>query len=142
MAIPELEDADAYHALRGNVTWTDLGSDDQGEADKTAALYRARDYIRAYYEFDDDVYFEDDEEDDDPLITEANILLALEMTEPVSMRQDAAVSRVREKLDGLLEEETVYANVPSDPYPQVSSLLRPVLKRNSRSSITTIKLVR
>jgi len=141
MAIPELEDADAYHLLRGNTVWSDLGSDDQGEADKTAALYRARDYIRAYYQFDDDVYFEDETEDDDELIVEANIVLALEMTTPVSMLLATPVARLREKVDGVVEEETEYRNVPSDPYPQVSALLRPILKRSRASSISTIKLI-
>lgn len=126
-------EADAYHALRGNEDWQYFGS----ETEKLSALYRASDYIRATYQFiDGDAAA--------TLIREATIRLAPEIDSLRTFSEDARIKSKKESLDGVLSEETVYRDDATtlDPFPLITALLSPVIRKSTGKGLNVLRLVR
>ncbi|MCC4257000.1 hypothetical protein [Sphingobium lactosutens] len=129
-----VEEANAYHTLRGNEDWLYFGTD----AEKMAALYRASDYIRANYNL---------KETDaaNALGREAIIRLAPEIDKLAELRAASAIKTKKESLDGVLSEETTYFDVVAsgDPFPDLTAFLsRVVISTSYGKGITVIKVVR
>lgn len=120
MAIPTISDADAFHELRQTAAWLAVTVDDDA---KTAALYKAQDYILATY------VFADDTETDNPLIQNAIIMLAPDMLGASSVSATALVTYERKKMDGLGEFETHYSEKAPvvDRFPLITASLRSLL---------------
>lgn len=138
MSIPTIQAADAYHTLRGNDAWEALDTEQ-----KTAALWRADDYLTAFYRFVD--YSNEDEDvqaEYDLLKDAAKVVLALELRTAQSLTQTREVVKERKKIDGVVEKEFEYSNAPSDPYPQVTAMLRPILVQGRSSGFTVVNLTR
>ena len=127
-------EANAYHTLRGNEDWQYFGKD----ADKLAALYRASDFIRSYYRTTDS-------EAATALVREATIRLAPEIDNLAERRAAAGIKSKKESLDGAVSEETTYFDnvADSDPFPDITALLKPVLIGASNGrGLSVIKVVR
>lgn len=129
-----VSEADAYHTLRGNEDWQYFGSD----TEKLAALYRASDFIRANYRTVDS-------EAAASLVREATIRLAPMIDNLATLREAAGVKTKKESLDGVASEETTYFDnvATSDPFPDISALLSPVIVTVSNGKgLSVIRLVR
>lgn len=117
-----IEAIDAFHMARKNQDWVVLDP-----AEKTAALFKAQDYQRAYYPVRDDLTDHERETLDIILA-----LLAEQMMVGVAVRQERGIKT--EKLsDGEALIETVYDPAISDPFPLITALWRPLTPRVSSS---------
>lgn len=129
-----VSEADAYHTLRGNEDWQFLGDDEE----KLAALYRASDFIRSHYRTRDT-------DEATALVREAIIRLAPEIDKLAERRASATIKSKKESLEGALSEETTYFDnvADSDPFPEITGLLQPVmLGASNGSSLKIIRVVR
>lgn len=129
-----VSEADAYHTLRGNEDWQYFGED----VDKLAALYRASDFIRANYRTQDN-------EAAASLVREATIRLAPMIDSLASLRAAASIKTKKESLEGVLSEETTYFDgvADSDPFPDITALLSPVvLPVSTGRGLTIIRVLR
>jgi hypothetical protein len=126
----ETQIADAFHLARNNEAWEGT------EAEKSAAILRAEDYVEAVYSLRADT------PTDHPLLVKALCLLALEfLTNPPALKQERQVLKSKEDTAGVLVEEFEYSETPADPYPLVTSLLRPLMAGRS-GGIVAMRVVR
>ncbi|MEG8031889.1 hypothetical protein QP179_10000 [Sphingomonas aurantiaca] len=111
--------ADNFHTLRNNKTWTTSLT-----PDRLAALYRASDYIQAVYLVDG--------HEDSSFVQMAVMMLAVEMlTKPLSVAApaQAILSEATEAGDGAFADKTTYAAPSNDPYPLITAILSPIPRR-------------
>ena len=126
-----VSEADAYHALRGNEDWQFFGSD----AEKLAALYRASDFIRRSYRLVPS-------EVADALVREAIIMLAPLIDKLNERLSAASIESMEESLEGVGSTKTKY-RASSDPFPEISLLLNPVVTQSGGSGgLTMMRIVR
>jgi hypothetical protein len=138
MAIPTIQAADAFHTLRANTAWELLDTDE-----KTAALWRADDYLSAFYQFVD--YSNEDAAtilSNNALLDTAKIILALEFRTAQSVTAKSNITKERKRVEGVIDKEFQYGEAPSDPYPQVTAMLRPILKRGRSSPFAVLNIER
>lgn len=108
----DLEAANTYHSDRLNASWASAP-----EAERTASIIRAADYLRNNYSFTLT-------EDVPPALAEANILLALIALGGPLAQAEGGIKRSKKSLEGVGELEVEYTeNVNSDPYPAISTML-------------------
>lgn len=111
--------ADNFHILRNNKTWTSSLT-----PERLAALYRASDYIQAVYLVDG--------HEDSSFVQMAVMMLAVEMlAKPVSVASpsQAVLSEEFEAGNKAYVEKKTYAAPAGDPYPLITAILAPIPRR-------------
>jgi len=134
-----VEDADAFHLARRTVEWIDSSDDDA----KAAALIAATDYLDATYRFRGDPLSVDQALSSPrlgdtrlhPLIAKATMTLAARfLSGTVSATIAGREVLSDEKTVGPVSTKVTYAaDRPSDPFPDVSGMLRPLTLSGSWS---------
>jgi hypothetical protein len=127
-----IEQAAAYNKARGNEDWEEVESDDQAEA----LLQDAEDYIRANYSLRSDL----DPNEQKLLDNMIYRLAAAFLSAPPSTTARPLVKKeVVEGDAGKLETE--YFEVAADPYPYVTTMIQPLVRRAS-GGLTIGRLIR
>lgn len=128
----DIQTADAFHLARDNADWA--GTD----AEKSAAINRAQDYIAAYYNFKPDT---------DPLhpaLIRATCLLALHfLLEFNPLKEERSVIKSKIAVEGAVTEEFEYGETApdADRFPFITATLRPLLLGSS-GGLTMMRIVR
>lgn len=120
----EIQEADEFNTVRAYTPWNELSV-----AQKVAALAVADDYIMANYAIKTEL-----SEDEKARFSVAKYQLAREFSvAPPTLLATAPVQKQRDKMEGVGETETVFADAPADPYPRITGLLAP-LSPNAKPS--------
>jgi hypothetical protein len=111
--------ADTFQALRGNASWAALTP-----AVKSAALYKASDYISA-------IYVIDGLETTDPVSTACLMLAAEMVAKPLSVAapSQAVLSEEMGAGNNAYTEKKTYAAPSGDPYTLITAILAPIPRR-------------
>ena len=112
----DIEDANTFHAARGYTDWEELDNDD-----KSAALYRATDYIAAHYTIKTNL----NEAETLRLATGRYLLARALADDKTPLRITPAIKKEAKEFQGM-KKSVEYGDSPSDPFPVVTALLAPL----------------
>lgn len=114
-----VDDATAFHALRGNTAWQ------ANPLDRGPAMFKAQDYITAVYAI------EGHEDEAAPKL--AVMMLALEFLSKsfaITAPAQAIISEEFGAGNGAFDEKTTYAKpTTNDPFPLITAILAPIPMR-------------
>lgn len=120
-----IEQAAIYNKVRGNEDWEEVESEDQAKA----LLEDAEDYIRATYNLRTEL----DPNENRVLDSMIYRLAADLFSNPPSTANKAAIKK--ESVEGDLGKvETEYFESPIDPYPTITKLIQPLVRKDTSSA--------
>ena len=129
----DIKTADAFHLARDNADWA--GTD----AEKSAAIIRAQDYIATIYDL---------EPDTDPLhsaLIRATCWLALHFLLTFDpLKEERSVVKSKIAVEGAVTEEFEYGETAQDAdrFPFITATLRPILLNRSSGGLRKMRIVR